>query len=183
MFLFKKRDDARRKTIERLYGAIVAQARTPAFYLDFGVPDTVEGRFDLLVLHMHLANARLVEAGEAGVALGQEVLDRFFEDMDASLREIGIGDLKVPKKMRTLAEAYLGRSASYSAAIKTHDTAALAQAVARNILGHGEGADANANALAAYALQVSGDLQAQATETLLSGEIAFPEVKRAAHAE
>ena len=66
MFLFKKRDDARRKTIERLYGAIVAQARMPALYLDFGVPDTVEGRFDLLVLHMHLVNARLVEAGEAG---------------------------------------------------------------------------------------------------------------------
>jgi cytochrome b pre-mRNA-processing protein 3 len=183
MFLFKKRDDARRKTIERLYGAIVAQARTPAFYLDFGVPDTVEGRFDLLVLHMHLANARLVEAGEAGVALGQEVLDRFFEDMDASLREIGIGDLSVPKKMRTLAEAYLGRSVSYGAAITTHDTAALAQAIARNILGRGEGAEANANALAAYALQVSGNLHAQATETLLCGEIVFPEARRAAHAE
>lgn len=182
MFLFKKRDDARRKTIERLYGAIVAQARTPAFYLDFGVPDTVEGRFDLIVLHMHLANARLVEAGEAGVALGQEVLDRFFEDMDASLREIGIGDLTVPKKMRTMAEAYLGRSASYGEAIKTRDASALAQAIARNILGSEE-AEANANALAAYTFQVSGDLKAQATETLLAGEIVFPQVKRTAHAE
>lgn len=180
MFLFKKRDDARRKTIERLYGAIVAQARTPAFYLDFGVPDTVEGRFDLLVLHMHLANARLVEAGEAGIALGQEVLDHFFEDMDGSLREIGIGDLTVPKKMRTLAEAYLGRSASYGAAIKTRDAVALAQGIARNILGR---SDANANALAAYALQVADNLSAQATESLLSGEIVFPEVTRAAHAE
>lgn len=180
MFLFKKRDDARRKTIERLYGAIVAQARKPAFYLDFGVPDTVEGRFDLLVLHMHLANARLVEAGEAGVALGQEVLDRFFEDMDASLREIGIGDLAVPKKMRTLAEAYLGRSASYGAAIQARDEPALAEAIARNLLGRAEGADANA--LAAYALQVSGKLHTQAAEALLAGEIDFPEVTRVADA-
>src|SRR5690606_3496637 len=101
--------------------------------------------------------------------------------------EIGIGDLTVPKKMRTLAEAYLGRTASYGAAIKTRDAAALAQAIARNILGRGEeaeaNANANANALAAYALQVSGDLHAQAAETLLSGEIVFPQVKRTAHAE
>lgn len=181
MFLFKKRDDARRKTIERLYGAIVAQARMPVFYLDFGVPDTVEGRFDLLVLHMYLANARLVQAGEAGKALGQEVLDRFFDDMDASLREIGIGDLTVPKKMRTLAEAYLGRSANYGAAIETRDATALAQAIARNILGRGEAVEAGA--LAAYALQASDALRAQATEMLLSGEIVFPPAKRTAHAE
>jgi len=182
MFLFKKRDDARRKTIERLYGAIVAQARTPVFYLDFGVPDTVEGRFDLLVLHMHLANTRLVEAGEAGVAVGQEVLDHFFEDMDGSLRELGIGDLTVPKKMRTLAEAYLGRSATYGAAIEKGDAAALAQAISRNILGSSE-AEANARALADYVLRVSSALRAQPSDKLLAGEIVFPEPMKAAHAE
>ena len=172
MFLFNKRDSGRRKTIERLYGAIVAQARQPVFYADFGVPDTVEGRFDLLVLHMHLVNERLSREGEAGVALGQALLDHFFEDMDASLREIGIGDLTVPKKMRTLAEAYLGRSASYGAAIAKRDEIALAGAIARNILA---GAEAKmAEPLARYALDAASNLGAQLSGKLLAAEVVFP---------
>jgi cytochrome b pre-mRNA-processing protein 3 len=181
MFLFKKRDNARRKTIERLYGAIVAQARTPAFYLDFGAPDTVEGRFDVLVLHMHLVNARFAAIGEEGKSLGQELLDYFFEDMDASLREIGIGDLAVPRKMRSLAEAYLGRSAAYGAAIGQDDKPALAAAIARNVLA---GSDASgASAFARYAVEVADHLKRQPTGDLLAGEIKFPPVTKAAHAE
>ena len=181
MFLFKRRDSARRKTIERLYGAIVAQARRPAFYVDFGVPDTAEGRFDLLVLHLHLANDRLAAAGEDGIAFGQELIDYFFGDMDASLREIGIGDLKVPKKMRTLAEAFLGRSALYGEAIKAGDKAALAKALARNVVGSDDAAAGQA--LAAYAMQAEKGLRLQAPGALFAAEIHFPEpVKAAAHA-
>jgi cytochrome b pre-mRNA-processing protein 3 len=181
MFLFKKRDSRRRQTIERLYGAIVAQARQPAFYEAFGVPDTVEGRFDLLVLHLHLVNDRLTQEGEAGVALGQELLDRFFEDMDASLREIGIGDLAVPKKIRSMAEAYLGRSASYAEAISKGDAEALAAAVARNILG---GSDVSAAMpLARYAIEAARRLRAQNVEQLSAANIEFPvPLKAAAHA-
>lgn len=171
MFLFKKRDSGRRKTIERLYGAIVAQVREPLFYRDLGVPDTVEGRFDFLVLHMHLVNERLAAAGEAGVALGQELLDHFFEDMDASLREIGIGDLSVPKKMRTLAEAYLGRSASYAPAIAKSDEATLAAAIARNILGVED--TRTALPLAGYALDTAKALNRQPLEQYLDGRIEF----------
>jgi cytochrome b pre-mRNA-processing protein 3 len=180
MFLFKRRDSGHRKTIERLYGAIVAQAREPIFYRSFSVPDTVEGRFDLLVLHVHLLNARLTAAGEAGAALGQELLDRFFEDMDANLREIGIGDMTVPKKMRTLAEAYLGRSASYAPAIAKGDNAALAAAIARNILGQ-EGA-AGAGALAVYTIEMSKSLNRQPAEQLLDGRVEFIEPKATANA-
>lgn len=171
MFPFKKRDSGRRKTIERLYGAIVAQAREPVFYRDLGVPDTVEGRFDFLVLHMHLVSERLAAAGEAGVLLGQELLDRFFEDMDASLREIGIGDLSVPKKMRTLAEAYLGRSASYGPAIAGGDETALAAAIARNVLGS-ENAE-TAAPLAAYAIENARTLKRQPLEQFMEGHIVF----------
>ncbi len=182
MFLFKKRDSGRRKTIERLYGVIVAQARRPIFYEAFGVPDTLEGRFDLLVLHMHLVNGKLSGEGEAGIALGQELLDHFFEDMDASLREIGIGDLTVPKKMRTLVEAYLGRSALYAAAIAGNDEAALSAAIARNILGGA--ADAEAKPLAAYALEAAKLLDAQPLERFLAGETEFPvPAKATVHAE
>jgi cytochrome b pre-mRNA-processing protein 3 len=181
MFLFKKRDSARRKTIERLYGAIVAQARNPVFYRDMGVPDTVEGRFDFLVLHIHLLNARLAAAGEPGVAFGQELLDHFFEDMDASLREIGIGDLTVPKKMRTLAEAYLGRSAAYARALESNDRNALAEGLARNVVGTdkiGEG-----QALAAYALRAATALRSQQTESIYAGDVYFPDpVEASTHA-
>jgi cytochrome b pre-mRNA-processing protein 3 len=181
MFLFQKRDSARRKTIERLYGTIVAQARTPVFYEALGVPDTVEGRFDLLVLHMHLVNEQLTAEGEAGIALGQELLDHFFEDMDGSLREIGIGDLSVPKKMRTLAEAYLGRSAAYGAAVAANDVPALSKALARNVFGaddHASGA-----ALASYTIEAARVLREQTPENLLAGRVTFPEpVKGAVHA-
>ena len=177
MFLFKKRDSGRRKTIERLYGAIVAQVRLPVFYTDLGVPDTIEGRFDLLVLHIYLVNEQLSAGGAPGAALGQEVLDYFFEDMDASLREIGIGDLTVPKKMRTLAEAYLGRSALYGAAISKGDEAALSGAIARNVLA---GADPEtAKPLARYAFEVAARLAAQPFERLLAGEIEFPAPQKA----
>jgi cytochrome b pre-mRNA-processing protein 3 len=180
MFLFKKRDNARRKTIERLYGVIVAQARSPAFYLDFGAPDTVEGRFDVLVLHMHLVNARFAAIGEEGKSLGQELLDYFFEDMDASLREIGIGDLAVPKKMRSLAEAYLGRSAAYGPAIEQGDEPALASAITRNVLA---GSDASgARTFARYAIDAADCLKQQPDADLLAGEIKFPPVTKAAHA-
>lgn len=177
MFPFKKRDSARQKTIERLYGAIVAQSRAPVFYLDFGVPDTVEGRFDLLVLHLHLVAGRLEAAGEAGVALGQELLDRFFEDMDANLREIGIGDLSVPKKMRTLAEAYLGRSASYAPALAGGDETALAAAIARNVLGSEDGRAAAP--LAAYAIGTLGSLRSQPFEQFLDGRVTFSTPEKA----
>lgn len=171
MFWFKKRDSGRRKTIDRLYGAIVAQAREPVFYSDLGVPDTVEGRFDLLVLHLHLVSERLTGLGEEGTKIGQELLDRFFEDMDASLREIGIGDLSVPKKMRTLAEAYLGRSAQYKPAIASADETALSGAIARNILGSDD--VGNAKALAAYAMRTADVLSGQSLEGFLEGNVAF----------
>lgn len=178
MFLFKKRESRRRKTIERLYGAIVAQARLPLFYRSFGVPDTVEGRFDFLVLHMHLVNERLAAAGEAGRALGQELLDHFFEDMDAGLREIGIGDLSVPKKMRTLVEAYLGRSALYGPAIAKGDKTALAAAIARNILGREDAEEAVP--LATYAIETAHVLNKQSLEQFLAGSVEFPAAKKAA---
>lgn len=178
MFLFKKRDSGRQKTIERLYGAIVAQAREPVFYRDMTVPDTVEGRFDLLVLHMHLVNERLAALGDEGKALGQDLLDRFFEDMDASLREIGIGDLSVPKKMRTLAEAYLGRSATYAPAIVAGDDAALAAALARNVFAGG--AEAEALPLARYALAAASAISGVTLEKFMAGEPAFPAPSKAA---
>ena len=97
------RRSARPDTISTLYGMIVAQARMPCFYRDYAVADTVNGRFDLIVLHLALVLDRL--AGRQPCAsLGQGLFDRFCQDMDDNLREMGIGDLKVPKEMRRIAD-------------------------------------------------------------------------------
>src|SRR5215469_8767183 len=104
---FRRNTQAR--TIAALYGAIVAQARSPSFYADYGVPDTVEGRFDLLVLHLVLVLHRLGHQQEKGAAklrdLGQGLFDAFCADLYANLREMGTGDLAVPKKMQAFAAA------------------------------------------------------------------------------
>jgi cytochrome b pre-mRNA-processing protein 3 len=173
MFLLKKRQNERRGTIERLYGAIVAQARNPYFYAQLKAPDTVEGRFDLVVLHLFLVNERLAALGDEGKTLAQELLDFFFEDMDASLREIGIGDLSVPKKMRSLAEAYLGRSGVYQAALAAADREALAAALSKNIYG-GEAATAESRALASYAQDAFDAVKPAPLEAFLAAEPPFP---------
>lgn len=120
-----------RATIEAIYGAIVAQSRLPVFYREFAVPDTVESRFDMVLLHLWMVLRRM-NATEGGNALSQALFDHFCSDMDDNLREMGVGDLTVPKKMQAFGEAFYGRSKAYDAALG--DRAALADAVARNIL-------------------------------------------------
>ena len=88
---------------EKLYGAIVAQARLPKFYQDFAVPDTMEGRFLILSLHLFAVLRRLKAEGEAGVSLAQTLTDRFMQDMETVLREMGVGDFAIPKRVRALA--------------------------------------------------------------------------------
>jgi cytochrome b pre-mRNA-processing protein 3 len=121
-----------RGTIEAIYGMIVTQAREPAFYRELGVPDTVDGRFDLLVLHLWMVLRRLKPL-EGGAGLAQALFDRFCEDMDANLREMGVGDLTVPKRMQAFGEAFYGRAAAYDQAL-TAGREALAQSLCKNIL-------------------------------------------------
>src|SRR5246127_2068079 len=139
-------DLAPRGTIETIYGMIVTQAREPLFYRDLGVPDTVNGRFDLLVLHLWMVLRRL-RSIEGSAPLPQALFDRFFEDMDANLREMGVGDLTVPKRMQAFGEAFYGRSAAYDAALAS-GSGAMAKALCKNVL-NGEGIE-NARRLATY---------------------------------
>jgi cytochrome b pre-mRNA-processing protein 3 len=153
-----------------LYGAIVAQARSPALYADLGVADTVDGRFEMVVLHTALVLRRLSAAGETARGLGQEIFDLFCADMDRSLRAMGIGDLGVPKRMKKMAESFYGRSAAYADALD-RDRAALGDAIARNVFaGEGE----KAPALADYAAAVAGALAAQPPAAIAAGELSFP---------
>ena len=144
---FRKPQVPPRGTIETIYGMIVTQAREPLFYQDLGVPDTVNGRFDLLLMHLWLVLRRL-KSVEAGSALSQQLFDHFCNDMDDNLREMGVGDLTVPKRMQAFGEAFYGRAAAYDLAI-ADSRGALAQALCKNILDGGQ--IENARRLAYYA--------------------------------
>jgi cytochrome b pre-mRNA-processing protein 3 len=162
-------------TIAALYGVIVAQARNAQFYDDFGVPDTVLGRFDLIVLHTALALRRL-RAGEAAMqSLAQGVFDTFCRDMDHNLREMGISDQGVPRQMRRVGEAFYGRAQAYDAALAGRDDGALAQALARNVYAGVPDASVAAARLAAYVRSVANDLDTQAFADLARGAMRFPE--------
>lgn len=167
---FRKPRLAPRGTIETIYGMIVTQAREPLFYRDLGVPDTVNGRFDLLLLHLWLVLRRLAGA-EGGPALSQALFDRFCEDMDGNLREMGVGDLAVPKRMRAFGEAFYGRTAAYDQAIKQGDEA-LASAICRNILNGAQIEEARC--LAAYAARAEAVLAQTDDAALLGASWKFP---------
>jgi len=162
---------APRSTIEAIYGMIVTQARESIFYQDFlGVPDTFEGRFDLLVLHLWLLLRRLRSA-QNGPALSQALFDRFCEDMDDNLREMGIGDLAVPKRMQAFGQAFYGRTRAYDRAMDEGGDA-LASAISRNIFNGAE--SGQARQLAAYARASEAELGRTDEDALLRASFKFP---------
>jgi cytochrome b pre-mRNA-processing protein 3 len=181
MILARFRRSSQARTIHALYGTIVAQARSVSFYADYGVPDTVEGRFDLIVLHLVLLLNRLGQrANGAGQHLGQELFDAFCADLDANLREMGVGDLAVPKRMQAFAEAFYGRQAAYLAALSQPDERAFEKALGRNIFGEGD--DSAAARLSRYARAAVTKLDAQDDGALLRGDVAFPSPEAFIHA-
>lgn len=117
----------------QLYGHAVAAARAPIFYVELGVPDTLDGRFDMVSLHAFLLIRRLRALPPPGAALAQAVFDAMFNDMDVTLREMGVGDLGVGRRVRSMWEGFHGRSSVYQEALDRRDRAALAQALARNV--------------------------------------------------
>ena len=174
LFRRKPRPD----TIAILYGMIVAQARLPCFYRDYGVADTVNGRFELIVLHMALFLRRV--AGEAAEirALGQGVFDLFCRDMDCNLREIGIGDLAIPKEMRRIGDAFYGRAQAYEAALASSGEQALVATIERNIFGVGaqtSARPAGTRRLAAYVRTAAADLASQRSGVYARAELSFPD--------
>ncbi len=160
-------------SITALYGAIVAQARNEGFYVQYEVPDTVAGRFDMIVLHLWLL-LRQLRASTAGQSLAQGVFDRFCRDMDHSFREMGVGDLAVPRRMREVGEAFYGRARAYDAALESTDPEALALALARNIYGTPSGGLAGARRLAGYVRSAAMALATQDETVLAQGQPHFP---------
>jgi cytochrome b pre-mRNA-processing protein 3 len=175
---FRKPRMPTRGTIEAIYGMIVTQAREPLFYRDLGVPDTVNGRFDMLVLHLWMVLRRL-RLTESGTEFGQKLFDRFCDDMDANLREMGVGDLTVPKRMQAFGEAFYGRAAAYDLALADGEEP-LARALCKNILNGNE--PEKARQLAFYAKVAIAALAEHDEAALIGGKWRFPSPARS-HAQ
>jgi len=156
-----------------LYLAVVAQARAPEFYHAGGVPDTLDGRFEAIVLHMFLVLHRLADAHGETAELGQALFDRMFADMDQSLREMGAGDMGVGKRVRRMAEGFMGRVAAYRAAL-AGDGDTLEAALTRNLYGTLTRPPPGLPAMAAYVRAAAAGLAAQPLAEITAGRPRFP---------
>lgn len=163
--LFRTRP--RERLGQPLYELAVRQARSPAFYTQLGVADRIDARFELYTLHVLLLVMRLRDEGERGAEAGQDLFDTYVSALDHALRELGVGDISVGKKMRKLGEALYGRMTAYEAPLRDGDAAALSAGLARNIY---ESEDAATGArLADYALASRARLASQDFNAVVAG--------------
>lgn len=175
MFASLKRRRARAEIAARLHQALVAQARAPALYGPGRVPDTVEGRFEAITLHVALVLRRLRdEADPLAGALAQSLFDVLIDDLDAGLREIGVGDLVVGKKMRKMGAAFYGRAKAYDAALVSDEPQALTLALRRNLFVDADPDAATLEAARDYVRTLAKLLSETSIEVFLSGEVPDP---------
>jgi cytochrome b pre-mRNA-processing protein 3 len=165
------RPPPRREAAYRLYGRAVEAARQPAHYAELEVPDTVDGRFELIALHVALLLRRLL-AEPASNPFAQEVFDAMFADMDRALREMGTGDLGVGGHVKRMASAFYGRARAYERGLAGAED--LGVALRRNLYGTASPSEASLGAMAAWVEAAAAALAAQKVEALMAGEVAFP---------
>ncbi len=167
-FFGKKPDEAG----EQLYGCVVSQARNPGFYLDQGVPDTVDGRFDMIALHAFVVMRRLGGAGEENARLAQAMFDAMFADMDRNLREMGTGDLSVGRKVKELVAVFYGRIKAYEAGLE-EGKEELAQALRRNLYRKSTPGGEQVAQMASYLKREVENSQSWEPDKLIKGELNF----------
>jgi cytochrome b pre-mRNA-processing protein 3 len=173
-----------RDAAELAYHRVVEQARRPGFFVEGGVPDTLDGRFELICLHAFLYLYRLKRERPVSKALAQRFFDTMFADFDRGLREMGTGDLSVGREVKRMAQAFYGRIAAYEAGLEGDD-GVLAAALARNLYGTAPAGAERLAAMAAYLRRESARLDRQDRVALSAGEVQFgdpPEVPAAAAA-
>jgi cytochrome b pre-mRNA-processing protein 3 len=154
------------------YRRVVEQARRPGFFVDCGVPDTVDGRFELICLHAFLYLHRLKGEQPRAAPIGQRFFDRMFADFDRSLREMGTGDLSVGREVKRMAGSFYGRIAAYEEGL-AGDDAILAPALARNLFGTAPASAARLAAMALYVRREAAHLHGQDAAALLAGDLVF----------
>ncbi|MBO39436.1 MAG: ubiquinol-cytochrome C chaperone [Rhodospirillaceae bacterium] len=159
---------------QALYAAAINQARQEFLFKDFGVQDTIDGRFDMISLHIFLILRRLKEETDRTAELAQSLFDTMFGDMDRSLREMGAGDLGVGRRVKVMATAFYGRLAAYEKAMANNDTDALAKAILRNIFREEGSKKENAKRIANYTNWIADALSTFPINDLLEGHLIFP---------
>ena len=170
-----------KETAHTLYIVVVEQARRPAFYRHCGVPDTLDGRFELILIHTVLLLRRLRDEGATGGALGQVIFDVMIDDMDQSLREMGVGDLGVGRRVKSMAKAYFGRAEAYEAALSAAEDGAreaIMAALRRNLFGTVSVDERCVAAMADYMRSLSARLEGQSGEQLLAASVSFGEAPK-----
>lgn len=170
--LFRRRDP-NADIVDRLYAAVAQASRAPALYREGAVPDTVDGRFDLLVIHAFVVLRRLKTLPEPGPDLAQDLVDATFKHLDHALRELGVGDVVVPKRMKTLASAFYGRAKAYEDALGGAEP--LEDALLRNVYAKAPERAPQAAALAAYLRASVAAFDAASFETIASATLPFPQ--------
>lgn len=164
------RRSANRKLIDRLHGEIVAAARDPVLFTEYRIEDNFEGRFEMVTLHAVLVLRRLNRMGAPAPEIAQDLADALFRSFEIALREAGVGDISVPKRMKTIAEAFLGRGAAYDIALR-EGTLALAATLARNAYA-GQG---DAGRLSRYVEAANQALADVSLEAFTAGQVPFPQ--------
>jgi cytochrome b pre-mRNA-processing protein 3 len=175
MFALLRRRAPHRDIAGRLYAALAAQARVPSFFADLGVPDTVDGRFDVLALHAWMVIDR-VRSEPDGDAIAQQLFDVMFSHLDTAVREMGAQDLGVGRRIKVMAEGLHGRALAFRAALAQGDRAALTAALRRNVFGKADPDDAAIARLADYVRAGVAALAALDAEQLADGAFAWPRV-------
>jgi cytochrome b pre-mRNA-processing protein 3 len=167
---------ASKALIEQILGEIVAAARRPELYEALCAPDRFDGRFELLALHAGLVLRRLTALGGLADFIAQDLVNSLFAHFDDTLREMGLSDVGVAKRLKAMGRAFYGRNAAYAAALDAGSSAELAAALARNVYGAADpGAAARAAELAHYVRSLDAALAATPIEAFATGQFRFPE--------
>ncbi|MDP2118944.1 MAG: ubiquinol-cytochrome C chaperone family protein [Hoeflea sp.] len=169
-----KRKKANQALVEQQYERLTSAARSAVFYEAMDVPDTVMGRFEMISVHLLLYLRRTNSAGPAANGIAQDIVDAFFEDVDHSIRELGVGDLGVPKRMKKFARMFYGRAQSYGQALDAGDGAALAEALRRNIHPEQTETAPSMRALADWMTRTARELEDIPEDVLAAGRLVFP---------
>lgn len=163
-----------KETALQLYGALNIQSRKMVFYTRCGVPDTTEGRFDVICLHSFLIMSRLQREGKEGDYVSQALFDVIFRQFERALREMGVGDLSVPRHVKRMMTAYKGRYYAYEGALKNKDNTMLAEVIKRNVFGHDDAVgNLILNELADYMRTNHEYINQMCYETFIEGQNLF----------
>jgi cytochrome b pre-mRNA-processing protein 3 len=174
MFAWFARRLDRRRNARELYGSIVTQARAPIFYAAWGVPDTLAGRCEMLILHLSVVLDRLSREGDEGAALARALSEAFIADMDANMRELTFGDLAVPREIKRTAAALFDRHGAYRQALAAGQPGPLQAAIEAQMTYLVPAGGLDAARLQHYMLEVARVISRQSGSALLAGRLGWP---------